>query len=71
MSITHPVIKQIQHFGYPVEVHENQYGLDALGNEVFEGDLIFVLNEEFFLKETLIQESIELLEVLGAEEKRA
>ena len=43
-----------------------EYGIDGLGNEVFSGDEILVLNDEFFLRETLLCESIELLEKLGA-----
>ncbi|RWZ59866.1 hypothetical protein EQV77_00790 [Halobacillus fulvus] len=68
--MNHPVIDQIERWGDPLS-EPNHYGLDGLGNEVFEGDKIYVLNDEFFLKETLLQESIELLVILGAEEKTA
>ncbi|MBX0358945.1 hypothetical protein [Halobacillus sp. Nhm2S1] len=70
--MNHPVLDQIERTGYPVGVPEpDHYGLDGLGNEVFSGDEIYVLNDEFFLKETLMQESREVLETLGAEEKKA
>ncbi|UOQ43381.1 hypothetical protein MUN89_15845 [Halobacillus salinarum] len=70
--MNHPVTDQLQATGVPVNVLEpGFYGTDALGNEVFEGDPIYVVNDEFFLKEALIYESTQLLELLGAEEKRA
>ncbi|SEA53041.1 hypothetical protein SAMN05421743_105192 [Thalassobacillus cyri] len=68
----HPVVEQIERTGFPLDIQEPEiYGTDALGNEVVLGDTIYVFNDEFFLKDTLLQESIELLEVLGAEEKTA
>ncbi|WP_079480594.1 YqaI family protein [Halobacillus salinus] len=68
----HPFIEQIERSGFPKEVEEsNQYGIDGLGNEVFAGDEIYVINDEFFLKETLHHDSRELLITLGAEEKNA
>ncbi|MEN1968984.1 hypothetical protein WMZ97_13035 [Lentibacillus sp. N15] len=63
----HPMVVDIMRTGYPAHVKEPEpYGDDALGNEVFKGDEIYVFDDEFFLKETLMQESIELLEVIGA-----
>ncbi|WP_181350510.1 hypothetical protein [Thalassobacillus sp. CUG 92003] len=70
--MNHPSVDYIERTGYPAGFPEQaQYGFDGLGNEVFAGDEILVFNDEFFLKETLFQESIELLGVLGAEERRA
>lgn len=70
--MNHPVLEQIERTGYPDGLPEtDHYGLDGLGNEVFDGDEIYVLNEEFFLKETLMEESRALLITLGAEEKKA
>ncbi|WP_281659101.1 hypothetical protein [Halobacillus sp. Cin3] len=70
--MNHPVIKQVERTGFPKGVTEPEHiGLDAMGNEVFEGDQIYILNEEFFLKETLLAETREALEVLGAEERKA
>ncbi|MGP4061476.1 hypothetical protein [Halobacillus sp. H74] len=71
-QLNHPVIDQIERTGHPFGIPEPEhYGLDGLGNEVFAGDEIYILNEEFFLKETLMYESRELLKTLGAEEKKA
>lgn len=63
----HPMVTEIMRTGYPSHVKEPElYGDDALGNEVFKGDEIYVFEDEFFLRETLIQESVELLEIIGA-----
>lgn len=45
--------------------------IDALGNEVFEGDEIFEHNDEVFLIETLGHEAKEILEIIGANKKIA
>jgi len=64
--MNHPVIEQVNRTGYMYSPKREEYGNDGLGNEVFSGDEILVLYDEFFLRETLLCESIELLEVLGA-----
>jgi hypothetical protein len=50
---------------------EKVYGSDGLGNEVFKGDVILIRGKEFYLKETLNEQSLELLVTLGFQEKRA
>lgn len=47
------------------------YGYDALGNEVFKGDTILIYENEFFLKEALKPDAMDLLQQVGAEEKKA
>lgn len=47
------------------------FGEDALGNEVFEGDEILVIDDEFFRKEDLSYDAIQILEMFGAVEKIA
>jgi len=47
------------------------FGEDALGNEVFEGDEILVLDDGFFRKEDLSYDAIKILQMFGAEEKIA
>ncbi|MFD2924201.1 hypothetical protein [Halobacillus naozhouensis] len=70
--MNHPVVEQLERTGYSFRVKDSiLYGLDGLGNEVYEGDTILTFNEEFFLKETLPSDAIEILEVIGAEEKKA
>ena len=50
----HPEITQIRQYGYPrMNVYTDQYGIDALGNEVFNGDEILVFEDTFFLVEEL------------------
>lgn len=48
------------------------FGEDALGNEVFEGDEILVIDDEvFFRKEDLSYDAIQILDMFSAEEKVA
>lgn len=68
----HPEITQIRQYGYPrMNVYTNQYGIDALGNEVFNGDEILVFEDTFFLVEELGDQAKEILELLGARYKQA
>lgn len=63
----HPTVTEIMRTGYPAGMEEREvHGVDALGNEVFKGDEIYIFNDEFFLKDELIGESVELLEIIGA-----
>ena len=62
-----PDVTRVRRTGFiPFSGRREEYGTDALGNEVYTGDEILVLNDEFFLKEPLLQETIEVLEILGA-----
>ncbi|WP_337970218.1 hypothetical protein [Virgibacillus salexigens] len=63
----HPVIARIMDTGYPVMNHlRNENTVDALGNDVFSEDDILVLEDQFFLVDSLSEESKEVLELLGA-----
>jgi len=63
----HPMVERIQRTGFPVySPRRQEYGTDALGNEVFSGDRILVYEDEFFLVETLMNETKEVLEAIGA-----
>ena len=66
------MVRQIELTGYPDGYEERKYyGIDALGNDVYKGDEILVYEDEFFLVEALISETIEVLEIVGAERKIA
>lgn len=66
--LEHPDITHINETGYPRGYEEPEaIGIDALGNEVYEGDEILVLDDEVFLVQELGMESIEILEILGAD----
>ena len=68
----HPMITEIERTGYPkFSGRREEYGVDGLGNEVFTGDEVLVIHEEFFLVEVMGQEAIEVLETLGAVYKTA
>lgn len=62
----HPMTIEIERTGYPKAFRPKVYGIDALGNEVYIGEEILVLEDEFYLKENLISESIEILNKHGA-----
>lgn len=64
--LEHPEITRTRRIGYPVMNRREKYGIDGLGNEVFTGESILAVNDEFFLVDELFQESIEILEMLGA-----
>lgn len=63
----HPVVKQLNVIGYPWDFERSQVGTDSLGNEVYEGEEILVLGNEYFLVEELSVDAIQILEMLGAE----
>jgi len=65
--LEHPVIEQINRTGYPFSDRREEYGTDGLGNEVFKGEEILVLDDEFFLVEELSMDAIEILEILDAD----
>lgn len=66
MDLQHPTVTEIIQKGYPFSDRQEEYGVDGLGNEVFCGDDILVLDDEFYLVEELFAESIEVLENHGA-----
>jgi hypothetical protein len=69
-EMEHPVISRINLTGYATR-EPKYYGNDFFGNEVHEGDVIYLLEDEFFLKETLFEDSIKILEAFGAYEVNA
>lgn len=63
----HPLVKEIQAYGYPSEYRDYKPIFeDALGNEVFKGDMYYDLDGLCFLKEALSWDAVEILEMLGA-----
>lgn len=65
--LQHPDITFIRGKGFvPLSRKREEYGVDALGNEVLMGDPILVFDDEFFSADELFQETIEALEVIGA-----
>ncbi|MCU9614121.1 hypothetical protein OEV98_11170 [Caldibacillus lycopersici] len=54
---------------YPMineEIQTSHYGVDYFGQEVLIGDEIMVLDDEFFLKDELLSETVKVLELAGA-----
>lgn len=63
----HPIIEQIERTGYPKYSDRREcYGSDGLGNEVYSGDEILVIGDEFYLAEELSLDAKEILERMGA-----
>lgn len=60
------MINQTNRTSYPYSAQRKLVGTDGLGNEVLPGDPILTIHDEFFLVETLEENSVEILEVLGA-----
>lgn len=71
LDIQDPRITRTIRTGYPEPVNDEPYGEDFFGNEVFPGDEILVLDDEFFLKEHLSYDAIEILRHFGATEEIA
>ena len=68
MDIQHPYITKMRVHGLPEVQPVNT---DSQGHEIYSGDPIITLNDEVFLVEPLLQETIEVLELLGAEHETA
>jgi len=68
----HPEILTAMRTGYPSWNQEPEVvGEDSLGNDIHEGDSIYVLDDEVFVCGEITQDAIDVLEVLGAIRTRA
>ena len=65
--IEHPDITHIRRTGYSkYNERTGLYGVDALGNEVYKGDEILVLDDTYFLTDELLGQTEEVLKLFGA-----
>lgn len=71
MDLQHPMITRIERTGYPFSNKREEWGIDALGNEVFTGDEIIEFMDEFYLVEELSSDAKEILEQHGGTYKIA
>lgn len=60
--MNHPLVDRTLLTGYPNGEDHLEIGTDPLGNEVYTGDKILVLDDEFYLAEELSSDAIEVLE---------
>lgn len=67
----HPTITEIERWGYPKEQDHRHVLTDEIGNEIYTGDEYYEFNDKIYLKEALGSITIEVLEDVGAELKRA
>ncbi len=69
MDYEHPAVRKAIDAGhpyYPFSGRRNEVGVDPLGHEIHTGDEVMVLHDEIYLRRELMQQSIEVLESLGA-----
>ena len=63
----HPEILAMQRTGYPSWMQEPEViGVDSMGVEIYQGEEIYVLDDECYVKEELSYDAIEILEKHGA-----
>ncbi|HLR43064.1 MAG TPA: hypothetical protein VK067_07485 [Pseudogracilibacillus sp.] len=63
----HPVIREIEATGYPMGYKEQEHlGIDALGTEIIEGDVLFRLYDEVFVESEISYDAVDVLKTLGA-----
>lgn len=68
----HPAIIEMEMTGFAPGESELEYrGDDFFGNEVYEGDEIYELDQEIFYVEELSADAKEILEFYGADKKTA
>lgn len=67
----HPMIMEIEATGYPYGYENNFVGTDSLGYEIYRGDKVLMLNDEYFVEHELMYETREVLQRLGADYKIA
>lgn len=65
MDLQHPAITRTLRTGFPFSERREEWGIDALGNEVFTGDEILEFMDEFYLVEELSDDAREILEQHG------
>jgi len=70
IDIEHPVVTAIRRHGYP-KTQKEPLGMDDLGNTIYPGDELLVIDDYKFVKDELFYETVQVLEILGAEEKIA
>jgi len=66
--VDHPEVLHIMRTGYPSWNQEPRIvGTDSLGNDIYEGDELYVLDDEVFIKEELSYDAVEILEKIGVD----
>lgn len=68
----HPVIEQLEAWGYPKTTSLSGFVMDdSLNNEIYTGDEYLEYDGETYLIEPLSSDAVEILEKHGAERKIA
>ncbi|MDY0394751.1 hypothetical protein ACFSMW_06795 [Virgibacillus halophilus] len=66
LDLEHPMITRMERTGIPYSAKREAYGKDPFENEVWPGDQILMLDDDFYLVDELPAEAIEILERHGA-----
>lgn len=69
MKMEHPDITEARRQGYPSSQQYRELGEDSLGNIIYPGTEVYEIDDKVFVVEELISDSIEILEMLGAEKR--
>ena len=63
----HPDIKHMQMYGTdPNEKHYRKVGMDSLGNEIWEDDDVYTLEDELYVVDEISPDARQILENHGA-----
>ena len=65
-DLEHPEIERVNRTGLTSWQQEKYYGNDVFGNEVMIGDEIYLLHGDYYLKDTLYDQTEEVLKLFGA-----
>lgn len=67
-DLEHPMVREIRTNGYPSGMVEGFYVCDdSLGNELYKGDEVLIMDDHKFASEEISFESYAILRMLGAE----
>ena len=62
----HPIIEQVEQWGYPHKTGHEYVMVDSFKNEIYKGDEYYQLDDEIYLIEPLSNDAIEILKTHGA-----
>ena len=72
MKMDHPVLREIEQWGYPKTTELQEIVMvDSLNNEIYTGEEYFDFDGEIYLIESLSSDAIEILEKHGADRRVA
>ncbi len=67
----HPMIREMETWGYPKEYEHRHVFTDDFGNEVYKGDEYFEMDDHRYLIEAISDDAFIILERHGADRRMA